>query len=115
MMGAWLIVWSIRISLVCFVVAVAMLIAAPSTSNVRRWHRVFWSCGFLFFLLHVFSAFQFHHGWSNAAVVEDTRRQTREMLGVEFGGGVYFNYVFLLAWAFDLYWTLRSDASSHVG
>jgi hypothetical protein len=54
--------------------------------------------------VHVGCAFHFYHGWSHAAAVEDTARQTREAVGVDFGGGVYFNYATLLVWTADAAW-----------
>ena len=64
----------------------------------RRWPRIAWTagCGLLF--LHIALAFHFVHEWRHASAVAETARRTKEMLGVAFGGGLYFNYAFALLW-----------------
>ena len=56
-------------------------------------------------------AFHFFHGWSHATAVEDTARRTREAVGIDFGGGVYFNYAMLLVWTADAAWWWASPRS----
>jgi hypothetical protein len=68
----------------------------------QKFARGCWFAGCLFFGLHVVAAFQFVHGWSHAAAAEDTRRQTLERTGIDFGGGIYFNYLLALVWAADV-------------
>lgn len=114
-MGAMLTAWTIRISLACLVAAVALRITGARHPATQRLDRRLWTFGFLAFLAHVVSAFHFHHGWSNAAAVADTQRQTRELLGFEFGGGIYFNYAFIAAWLIDLIWTLRNSEAQSKG
>lgn len=106
-MGLVLVSWSIRLALLLFFISIALRIRGLEDPS-RAWlHRWTWTLGFCLFLAHVITAFHFYHHWSHAAAVEDTRRQTAELLGFEFGEGVYFNYAFLMAWATDLYWTWR--------
>jgi hypothetical protein len=50
------------------------------------------------FLAHVVCAFHFYHGWSHAAAYAETARQTSQYFGWNWGGGLYFNYLFLLFW-----------------
>ncbi len=52
--------------------------------------------------MHLLAAFHFQHHWSHAQAVKGTAEQTRQLIGWEFGGGVYFNYLFLVAWGLDL-------------
>lgn len=60
--------------------------------------RGLWSVGWLLLLAHVACAFHFVHHWQHASAVAATARQTAELVGWEFGGGVYFNYAFALLW-----------------
>ncbi len=39
--------------------------------------------------------------WSHSEAHAATAKQTRELMGVEFGAGIYFKYLFMLAWAYD--------------
>ena len=84
----------------------------PTTSagfsrNASGWQRslrIIWTIGFLLFVAHVVAAFHFHHNWSHASTLAETARQTRDLIGLEFGAGVYFNHLFMLVWAIDLIW-----------
>jgi hypothetical protein len=66
--------------------------------------RVFWMAGALLALVHVALAFHLHHAWSHASALSETARQTRELLGLSVGAGVYVNYLFLAVWAADALW-----------
>jgi hypothetical protein len=104
-MGEHLTFWSIRLSLLCYVAALALCWWNPSAWPLRR--RL-WTLGFSLFIVHMLAAFAFYHSWSHADAVADTARQTKELVGVEFGGGIYFNYVFALVWSADvaLWWAI---------
>lgn len=64
--------------------------------------RILWTSAFLLMLVHVLLAFANVHRWSHQAAYDDTARQTGEMFGLYWGGGVFFNYALLLAWAVDV-------------
>ncbi len=55
-------------------------------------------------IVHVVAAFHFRHDWSHASAVAHTARETYELLGWEFGLGVYFNYLFVAIWLVDALW-----------
>jgi hypothetical protein len=63
--------------------------------------RTMWLAGCVFFLAHVAAAFHFFYHWSHAFAVEDTRAQTMALTGVNFRGGLFFNYLFALIWLID--------------
>jgi hypothetical protein len=52
-------------------------------------------------VLHVLLAFGTYHGWSHRAACEHTARATDIRLGLNWGGGVYFNYALLVVWIAD--------------
>jgi hypothetical protein len=66
--------------------------------------RAIWSLGCVAFLCHVWSAFHFHHQWSHASAFQVTAERTYEMLGFRFGEGIYFSYLFMCLWMFDVAW-----------
>lgn len=95
--GNLLIVWSIRLSLMLFV---ATLLAWTIGWSAQK-HRIVqwaWTVSYLLFVLHVLAAFHFVHHWSHEHAYQATARQTRELMGLEYGEGVYFNYLFMLLW-----------------
>jgi len=104
MLGHEMTIWTIRLALVCYVVFVAGSIATVSCrcatwSAISRW---IWTAGCGLFVLHVLAAFAFYHHWSHAAAWETTAAETDAMLGVRFGDGIYFSYVFLVLWVADV-------------
>jgi hypothetical protein len=107
MIGQLLTTWTIRLALASYVAFLAgwLVVRTPNWPRVARW---LWTAGCAFFVLHVLSAFQFHHSWSNASAVAQTAKETRELLGVAFGEGIYFSYLFLVVWVVDVFawWTL---------
>jgi len=104
--GEALLRWSIR--------AAFVLYAAALAGWLRRRPRLAgwcWSLGCLTYLAHVAVAFHFYHGWSHAAAYRDTARLASEMIGVDWGGGLYLNYAFTAAWAADVLSRRRLTAS----
>src|SRR5687767_9943408 len=99
--GEWLTRWTVRGALGLYVVTAVLRLA----DRERRAARVVWTVGCVLFLAHVACAFHFAHGWSHADAYRQTARQTRELFGLDWGGGLYLNYLFTLAWVVDAgYW-----------
>lgn len=70
-----------------------------------------WLAGAVTMLVHTALAFHVYHDWSHAAAVADTARQTRELTSLNWGGGVWLNYLFAAVWLGDALWRLASPAS----
>src|SRR5262249_18424034 len=68
------------------------------------WVRLVWTAGCLAFVFHVACAFEFYHQWSHATAYAATARRTAEVVGLDWGGGLYANYAFTLLWAADVCW-----------
>jgi hypothetical protein len=66
--------------------------------------RLLWTAGCAALLAHAASAFHFQHGWSHAAAYRDTARQTAEVSGLDWGGGLYVNYALMALWVADVCW-----------
>ncbi|HEX8354393.1 MAG TPA: hypothetical protein VF611_15925 [Pyrinomonadaceae bacterium] len=82
--------------------------AAFALSRERRvWEsaaRAAWTVGCVGLLAHVACAFHFYHGWSHGAAYLDTARQTDEVFGLDWGGGLYVNYALVVGWGLDVAW-----------
>jgi hypothetical protein len=85
-----------------------MLGRRPRIQNVSR---VVWSIGALALLVHLALAMHWKHGWSHAAAVADTARQTNERFSLNWGGGVWLNYLMIAWWLLDAAWLWRSPAN----
>ena len=97
--GKILTLWMIR--------AAAGLYVASVAGWLARWDRIArlaWTTACLLYLAHVGCAFHFYHGWSHSAAYEKTARQTAQLLGAGWGCGLYFNYIFTVAWIADVIW-----------
>jgi hypothetical protein len=75
----------------------------------RKWKwesaaRLMWTAGCLSLFVHVALALHHYHGWSQDSVYRETARQTAEVFGIYWGGGMYINYIVMLAWAADVSW-----------
>lgn len=75
--------------------------------------RAIWTIACASLIAHFISAFHFYHGWSHAAAYEDTARQTHELFGLYWGGGVFINYALLVFWMIDIAWWWRSGLDSY--
>jgi hypothetical protein len=93
--------------------AVAGAIVCWAASEVVRGRarRILWSVAALLMLVHSVSAFGTTYRWSHEVALAATARQTRELTGLDSGGGIYINYIFLLVWLGDAAWWWRSPAS----
>lgn len=89
-------------ALLLYAVSVALRLAAPQR---RQAARLAWTLGCLIFLVHVAFAFHVFHAWSHDDAYARTARQTQELIGPHWGGGLFFNYLFTIAWVLDAaYW-----------
>ncbi|HEY0550032.1 MAG TPA: hypothetical protein VGF13_10560, partial [Verrucomicrobiae bacterium] len=97
---------TIWLALICYVTTTVFQTKAGA--RPASLSRFIWLAGCVFFVLHVIAAFQFFHHWSHDVAENATRWQTIERTGLNFGGGIYFNYLFGLAWLADCAgWPLR--------
>jgi hypothetical protein len=58
-------------------------------------------------LAHVACAYHFYHNWSQAAAYRETARQTAEVTGLDWGGGLFINYALVIGWVVDVAWWWR--------
>src|SRR5262245_8208771 len=76
----------------------------------RRWDvvaRTAWTVGCASLLIHVACAFHYYHNWSHAAAYRETGRQTADVTGFDWGGGLFINYALVAGWIVDVAWWRR--------
>lgn len=97
--------WTIRLALLAYTGRIALgLWSRTPSANGDRNARWLWTIGCVFLWIHVGCAFQFYHHWSHEAALAQTARETAETTGLDWGGGIYFNYVLMLLWGADVLW-----------
>lgn len=69
--------------------------------------RTAWTAGCAGLLLHVACAFHYYHDWSQASAYRETARQTAEVTGMNWGGGLFINYALIIGWIADAVWWRR--------
>ncbi|MCO6457165.1 MAG: hypothetical protein J5I93_17860 [Pirellulaceae bacterium] len=111
MPGILLTRWTIRLALALYALYLASRLASAPGERPRPWQRHVWTAACASFLVHLAAAMHFYHGWSHQAAVDDTARQTEALLGVAFGEGIYFSYVFAALWLADVLWWWVGPAS----
>lgn len=72
-----------------------------------RLARLIWTVACVSLLVHVAFAYHFYHHWSQESVFRETARQTADVTGLNWGGGIYFNYVLMAGWIIDVAWWWR--------
>ena len=83
---------SIFLAMSCWSVA---LVSAGRSAPIA------WTAGLIFYLLHVFFAFDAFYEWSHHLAMETTARETAEVVGLESGLGLWVNYAFGVILALD--------------
>jgi len=83
---------------------VGTFIFALARRRVRwdRAARIVWTIACLSLVAHVVCAYQFYHGWSQASAYSETARQTNEVVGLNWGGGLFINYALVIGWMVDV-------------
>ena len=66
--------------------------------------RAFWTVGSALATAHSAAAFAVFHDWSHDRALIATALQTAAVTGLDWGGGLFFNYAFLLVWGADVMW-----------
>ena len=93
--------WTIWLALVLFVAAQYGTRMSVPESRAPGWVAWANATGIALCVTHIVITMGSVHGWSHTAALEATARQTASVYGLRWGGGVYFNYLFVAAWAFD--------------
>lgn len=82
----------------------------------RAWDaaaRLMWTAACAALFVHVACAFHFYHGWSHGSAYLDTARQTGEVVGLDWGGGLFINYALMAAWLLDVAWWWAAGLDSY--
>ena len=67
-----------------------------------RWARVAWTTGCAALVAHLICAFHFYHGWSQESAYLETARQTAAVVSLNWGGGLFINYLVAILWTADV-------------
>ena len=100
-------------SVAAYVIGCVVFAMSRGRFGLDRWTRLAWTIGCAALLAHLASAFHFYHAWSHASAYADTARQTNEVFGIDWGGGLFVNYAVALLWISDVAWWWFSGVSAY--
>jgi hypothetical protein len=104
---------TIWVSILAYAVGCVVFAISRGRSDLDKWVRLAWTIGCAALLAHFICAFQFFHAWSHALAYIDTARQTEEVFGINWGGGLFINYAVAIFWMIDIVWWWRAGVRSY--
>ncbi|HEX5731943.1 MAG TPA: hypothetical protein VF131_03830 [Blastocatellia bacterium] len=99
--------FTIWVTLAGYSVGVALFALSRKNRRRERAARLVWTIACISLLAHVACAFYFYHDWSHDSAYRETARQTAEVVGLNWGGGLYINYALMACWVADVAWWWR--------
>ena len=80
----------------------------PGTAVRNEQGRMSFTLGALVLLLHTGLGLHLRHAWSQADAMREIARQSAEVTGIAFGGGLFVNYAFVAFWLAEAFWWWRA-------
>lgn len=71
-----------------------------------------WTASWFLCVVHVIFAFHFEHNWSHQEALKHTAEVTASVTGLNWGIGLYVNYLFLGAWGVDVVRRFQTPAAT---
>ena len=107
-----LIHWTIRLALAAYTFHL-LAAACPFYPRTLRQRAVglAWQLSGLLLAAHAVAAMHLFHHWSLEHAIADTARQTGELMGVEFGQGIWFSFLLIGVWWGDILWAWLAPQS----
>ena len=95
---------TIWITIVAYTAGSVVFAMARGRAHWDSATRLLWTIAVVSLVAHFICAYQFYHHWSHQSAYLDTARQTDEVVGLNWGGGLFINYTLLTIWAIDVSW-----------
>lgn len=101
-------VWTARLCAALWLTSLVFAVRNGRQAEAGQVWRLLWTAGGIALGIHVLTAFHIEHRWSHTAAFEHTAEQTAATVGLDWGGGLYFNYLVVLVWLADVLRLRRS-------
>lgn len=105
--GEFLTRFTIWVTLAGYFAGVALIALSRKNRRRERAARLVWTIACISLLAHAACAFHIYHDWSQDSAYRETARQTAEVVGLNWGGGLYINYALMAGWVADVAWWWR--------
>jgi hypothetical protein len=96
--------FTIWITIALYFVGVVLWSLSRNIRSREQAARIVWTVACISLFAHVACAFHVYHQWSHALAYKETARQTAEVVGIDWGGGLYINYALMACWVADVVW-----------
>jgi hypothetical protein len=100
-LGEFLTRSSIWLALAGYFTGSMLLAVSRERIRLERVARLAWTLGCASLIIHFIFAFNFYHHWNHDTAYAEIARQTRAVVGLDWGGGLYINYTILVLWMLD--------------
>ena len=104
---------TIWITIVAYTAGSVLFARAQGRTRWDSATRVAWTIAVVSLIAHFICAYHFYHHWSHDSAFRDTARQTEAVVGLNWGGGLFINYAFLILWTIDVAWWWISGLNSY--
>lgn len=104
---------TVWVSILGYTVGCLVFAIARGRSDLDRWARLMWTMACTALVAHFICAFHFFHAWSQTHAYVETARQTEEVFGINWGGGLFVNYAVAILWFTDVTWWWIAGVSSY--
>ena len=104
---------TIWVAFIAYAIGVVLFVRSGRTGRFDSLTRLAWTTGSVALVAHFVCALHFYHGWSQASAYRETARQTEAVVGFNWGGGLFVNYLVLVAWAIDVSWWWAKGVDSY--
>jgi hypothetical protein len=111
--GALLTKATIWVAIAGYAAGAAAFALSRGRSNGDAAARLLWTLACLGLLAHVACAFNYYHAWSHDSAYVETARQTGEVVGFDWGGGLFINYAIMTGWVIDIAWWWLGGLASY--
>jgi hypothetical protein len=99
---------TVWLALAAYAIGASVYLLSRGRRNWDAVARTAWTVGSISIIAHAGAAYHFYHNWSHAAAYRETARQTAEVIGLDWGGGLFINYALVIGWVIDVVlWRLR--------
>ncbi len=102
------VLWTARLCVACYLLRFVVAARRGNNAAKTRAEAACWTAGWLMLIVHTAAAFHFVHGWSHEAAYAHTAARTAEVVGLHWGGGLWFNEATLVFWGIDVFLLWRS-------
>ena len=104
---------TIWITIVAYAIGSVVFALSRGRAHWDSATRLIWTIAVASLIAHFICAYEFYHHWSHDSAYLDTARHTEAVTGLNWGGGLFINYAFIILWTIDISWWWLGGLNSY--